>query len=208
MITTDRFKDRFNGFTLIELLVVIFLIALISLISLPTISSYFKISLTTVARELASAVRETYTSTALTGKVHRLVYDLNEHTYWAEIGPNIVLLDTQETKEKLDRKKRFSSTSETKEAPSLFSLDKSITRKKRSLPTGVFFEDILTEQSKESIKEGLVYTHFFPHGITEQTILHIKDSANHKISLVLKPIIGRTEMYEKFVTREEANGQL
>ncbi len=195
-----------HGFTLIELLVVIALGALITTVALPSISNYFKLSLNTVAREIGSTVKEAYNSTALTGKVHRLVYDLNENTYWAEEGPATLLLDTAETREKEERKKKFAKDSE-KEPPSQFSLDKTITRKKRSLPTGVSFEEILTEQSKEALKQGQVYTHFFPHGLTEQTILHIKDSSNHKISLVLTPIIGRTLIYERYVSKEEINGK-
>ncbi len=191
-----------KGFTLIELLVVVALIGLVSLFALPSVGNFFKLSLNTTTRELASLVKETYNSTAMTGKVHRLAYDINEGTYWVESGPNTVLLDTTDSHEKEERRKRFSKTSE-QAPPSEFSLEKSITRKKLTLPRGVAFEDVITEQSKDPITRGLVYTHFFPHGLTEQTIIHIKDNSGHQITLAIAPLIGRTQLFERYVKREE-----
>lgn len=182
------------------------LMALVTTMAIPSITSYFRLSLQTASRELASTVRETYNSTMVTGKVHRLVYDFKERQYWVESGPATVLLDTAESKEREERRRR-SSTKLDEEAPkSPFALEKTITRKKVDLPSGVEFEDVLTEQSPEPLTEGLAYTHFFPHGLTERTVIHLKDDSKHNATLVIAPLTGRTDLYDRAVSAKEALG--
>ena len=65
-----------RGFTLIELLVVIALMAIMTAIALPSVSSYFQVSINSATRGIAGKVKEAYNSTVLTGRVYRLVYDL------------------------------------------------------------------------------------------------------------------------------------
>ncbi len=196
-------RSRENGFSLIELLVVVALIGMISLFALPSVTNYFKLSLNSSTREIASVVKEAYNSTVMTGRVHRLVYDVTGSSFWVERGPPQVLLDTRETKEAEARRKRYSRAGDEPPPGPVFTLDKSVTRKKVSLPRGVTFEDVMTEQVREPIKEGIAYTHFFPHGPTEQTIVHLQDEANHHISLIISPLIGRTRLVERYIKLEE-----
>lgn len=192
-----------KGFTLIEVLIVVALIALISAIALPGISSYYQVSINSATRELASAVKEAYHSTVVTGRVHRIAYDLAKNEYWVESGPDTVLLDTKETQERDSRRKRFSFSTE-KEKPSPFQMEKSITRKKQSLPIGVSFEDVVTQQAADPMKTGIVFTHFFPQGMTEQTLIHLKDSSQHQVSLVISSLVGRTDLYGRYIDAKEA----
>ena len=190
------------GFTLIEIIVVVALIALITVIALPNISAVFKVSLKSSAREVANLTKEAYNAAVITGRVHRVVYDLGEQQYWVESGPAGLMLDTVESKEAEERRKKFKQEDEKHTSP--FGIDKTISRKKRTLPRGVEFEDVETEQSKEPIAEGLAYTHFFPHGISEQTLIHLKDTSNHRITLHVAPILGRTRFIDGHVTLKQA----
>ena len=191
------------GFTLIELLIVVALVGLIGLFVLPSIGNSFKISLGSTTRQMATTIKETYNSTAMTKKVHRMVYDLKENSFWVESGPMGFLLDTGESRAAEERRRRFAKPSD-KPPPSGFSIDKTITKKAIPLPRGVTFEDIVTEQNKEPITEGVAYTHFFPHGLIEQTVIHLKDESKHQITLVIEPLIGRTRMIERYVKASEA----
>ncbi|MGK5085128.1 hypothetical protein WDW37_17715 [Bdellovibrionota bacterium FG-1] len=181
------------------------IIALLSAMAIPGISSYFQVSLNTTSREIAGTIKETYNATVTTGRVYRLVFDLKEGNYWVESGPPNVLLDTKESKEKEERKKRMTLDSDKKEE-SPFQMDKTVTRKKHPLPTGVSFEDVITQQSFEPITDGLAYAHFFPHGIIEQTLIHLKDESKHHMTLVISPVIGKTELYERYINSQEAFG--
>jgi len=193
-----------RGYTLIELLLVIALVSIITTLALPTVSSYFKISLNSATRELASIIKESYNSTVVSGKVHRIAYDLKKHQYWVEIGPESVLLDTSESKEKEERRKKFRKDDE--KPKQVFALQKMITSKKMNLPRGVEFVDIYTEQSEDPIKDGIVYTHIFPHGVTEQALIHLKDTDDHMISLVISPLLGTTKLIERKIEKGEAFG--
>lgn len=197
-----------RGFSLIEMLVVIGIIALIMGVAMPTVSSYFQLSLNSATRDLATVIKEAYNSAVITGKVSRLVYNFKEQSYWVETGPPDALLDTKETLEKEERRKKFSRLSDSgSSSKQSFSMDTTITRKKLSLPRGVTFEDVITQQSNDPIVGGTAYTHFFPHGLTEQTIIHLTDQSKHHISLVITPLIGNTELYERYVTGAEIFGK-
>jgi prepilin-type N-terminal cleavage/methylation domain-containing protein len=200
------FKRKNAGFSLIEMLVVVAIIAMITGVALPTVSSYFQLSLNSASRDLATTIKETYNAAVVTGKVHRIVYDIKKNSYWVESGPPDALLDTKETKEKEERRKRFSKADE-KENNSPFTMEKTITRKKVSLPRGVTYEDIITQQSLEPLSEGIAYTHFFPHGLTEQSIIHLTDQSKHKASLVITPLIGNTDLYDRYVNGAEVFGK-
>jgi prepilin-type N-terminal cleavage/methylation domain-containing protein len=191
-----------RGFTLIELMAVIALVAAMMLYVVPKMSSSLKVSINSTAREMAAASREAYNSAVLTGRVHRMVYDMKAQQYWAESGPTTVLLDTQETKEKEERRKRFSHPDD-KPPPSEFALARTITRKKIDLPRGVEFEDVFSEQKPDAITEGTAFTHF----LAERTIIHIKDNSDHHVTLILSPLVGRTKVIPRYVKKDEPDAQ-
>lgn len=177
------------------------IIALIGAFAIPNLSSYMKISLGSAAREMSSTIKETYNASVLTGRVYRLAYDFKSNSYWVEAGSSGSLLDTKETIERDERRSRFSSKEDKPAPKSDFAPDKSITRGKTALPRGVVFEDILTEQSPDPVTEGTVYTHFFPHGISEQTVIHLKDTSEHHATLAISPVIGRTRVIDRYVRK-------
>lgn len=195
-----------KGFTLIEMLVVISLIVMIFVLAMPNISSSFRLSLSSTARGMASVITEAYNASVITGKVYRVAFDLKKNTYWIEQGGTQVLLDTKESKDKEEARRKFMKPGETA-PPSGFTMDTTITRKKQSLPTGVTYEDVMNELSKDPIIEGIAYSHFFPHGLTEQTIIHIQDTSQHHASLVITSVIGQTDVYDRYISKKEAFDQ-
>lgn len=203
--------QREGGFTLVEMLVVVGIVGLAFGVAIPSISNFFKISINSATRELAATVKQAYNSTMITGLVHRVVYDFKKNEFWVEVGPTQVLLNTKETKEAYERKLRFKTSDEQaeikKQEDSKFSLAKSVTKKKLKLPTGVIYADVVTEQFDEPQKEGTAYTHFFPHGMTEQTLIHLKDNQKHSTTLVISSLLGKTIIFDRYVDRAEALGE-
>lgn len=197
-------RNRVSGFSLIELLVVIALIALITMLALPGISSYFQVSIHAASREIASVIKEAYNATMITGNVHRVVFNISEGEYWVESGPRSILLDTRESKEKAEKLKKFStSIVSSSSGESQFQMDKTVTRKKLSLPTGVKFEDVLSEKTPQPIETGMAYAHFFPNGMSEQTAIHLSDKSKHKMTLAITALLGQTDLYERYATATE-----
>ena len=97
------------------------------------------------------------------------------------------MLDTAETLERAARRKRLFKIKDDKPDES-FTLEKSITRDKKSLPRGVLFDDIYTQRSKDPQTDGLAYTHIFPQGVSEQTLIHLQDGSEHKQTLLISTI--------------------
>jgi general secretion pathway protein H len=190
-----------------EIMVVVAIVAGIMIFAAPKMGGALKVSINSAARELATTAKESYNSAVMSGRVHRLAYDLKKQEFWAESGPANVLLDTKESKEKEERRKKFARDDD-KPPPSEFSLAPLVTRKKISLPRGVTFEDVQTEQKPEPITTGMAYTHFFPHGISERTIIHIKDESNHHYTLILSPLVGRTNLLQSYVKGDSPDAQL
>lgn len=188
---------------MIELLVVVAIIVLMMMVALPSVSSFFRLSMNSAARDLSNAVKESFNAAVLTGRVYRIAYDLTENTYWVESGPPDVLLDTAASKEKEARRRKFGT--EVKEK-SPFAIDTAITRGKKKLPRGVVYEDVINAQSRDPIIGGITYTHFFPFAPTEPTIIHLKDSSNHHSSLVVPPLGSNPDLYDRYVNAKEAYG--
>lgn len=79
-------RNRRSGFTLIEMMVVIAIIALMMGSAVMGFRSLAKSDLRAATAHLSGAVRFLFDRASTTGKHHRLVLDLNEGRYWAEVS--------------------------------------------------------------------------------------------------------------------------
>lgn len=197
-----------EGFSLLELLVVVAILGLIFAVAVPSMSRFFGVSIQSSTREIATTIRNAFNGAVVTGRVYRLVYDLDKSTYWVEMGPAGVLVDTEEakkTRERFGRKKKEKDASKAKSEG--FQLARAVTRKPIGLPLGVVFDDVITPASSTPVAKGRAYTHFFPHGLAEQTLVHLKDTSNHRLSLVIQATSGQTEIANRYLSLEESLGE-
>jgi prepilin-type N-terminal cleavage/methylation domain-containing protein len=202
-------RTREAGFSLIELLIVVAILGLVGIIAVPSITNTFRFSVQSSARELATLVKEASNASQITGKTYRIAYDIKNSQYWAESTSEQPLLSSEES-EKLDRQREsiFSKAKDAeKKKKGPFSQDSMLTKKKRSLPIGVKFKDVYTEQSEDPITEGIAYTHIFPQGLTEKSLVHLEDNDRNSISLIVSNLLGRAMVEGRFIEAKEIFGK-
>jgi general secretion pathway protein H len=79
-------RPREHGFTLIEIMIVLVIIALVGSLGIRGFRSLARSDLRTSTTNLAGAMRFLFDRASTTGKVHRLVLDLENSRYWAEVS--------------------------------------------------------------------------------------------------------------------------
>ncbi len=80
-----RARRAARGFTLIEVLVALLVVALIASIGVKGFRAITKSDLRAATAHLSGAIRYLFDRASITGKYHRLVIDLTDGKYWAEV---------------------------------------------------------------------------------------------------------------------------
>ncbi|MGE4233795.1 MAG: Tfp pilus assembly protein FimT/FimU [Bacteriovoracia bacterium] len=205
-ILTFREAPSADGFTLIEILVVIFLIAVITSVAIPNIGMALRVNIRNSAKELATTIRSAHDEAVLKGQMYRIAFDMESSQYWVESGPKGFLIRTAKQQEEEKRLFEKKSKEEKENYKSPFSLDPNVTKHKLKLPTGVSFSEILTSQSKDPSKGGLVYAHVFPNGFIEKLRIHLKDKFDRESTLMVNSATGRSRYFDRYEREEAAGG--
>ncbi|MBS1958685.1 MAG: prepilin-type N-terminal cleavage/methylation domain-containing protein [Bdellovibrionales bacterium] len=194
------------GFTLIELLIVVAILGLVAIIAIPSISNTFRFSVKSAGREIANVVKDASNSAQVSGRIHRIVYDLKASQYWVESTSESALMKSEESK-RIEKERSGSLFDkidpEEEKKKGGFRMEALVTRSKKSLPLGVKFKDIYTEQSEDPITEGVAYTHIYPQGLSEKSLIHLEDNAKNEVSLVISNLLARCQMDGRYVKYEE-----
>ncbi len=157
-----------TGFTLIELVLVVLLLGLLASLSLPLIDGLGTDGLRTTARRLSGTVKYLYNEAAMTGREHRLTFNLSNGSY------------------------RATKRSITGELQPLQGIAAGY-----QLANGVHFVNIYQPQIGEQ-NHGEVTTALLPGGWLRETIIHLQDDEGRKMTLRLAPLTGLTEIYDGY----------
>jgi general secretion pathway protein H len=149
-------------------MLVVLLLGLMTSLSLPLLSGFETDHLNATARRLSGTVKYLYNEAAMTGQEHRLIFSLKDGTYWAE---------------------------SVNSAGELLPLQGIGAKKK--LSDGVRFTNIFQPQRGEQ-SEGEVITALLPGGWLEETIIHLQDDKEQKLTLRLVPLTGLTEIFDGY----------
>ncbi len=156
------------GFTLIELMVVIVLVGLFSALVVPLVTGVGQDGLKLSARRLAGTVKYLYNEAALTGRPHRLVFDLDAGTFGGrrlEVSGELVPLTG--------------------------------TGRDQDLRGGVRFRDVVVAGQGQS-SSGRTFSSIQPVGWIDETVVHLKGGGDRELTLRLLPLTGTTEIYEGY----------
>ncbi|MGE0820782.1 MAG: Tfp pilus assembly protein FimT/FimU [Candidatus Binatia bacterium] len=164
---------RRAGFTLLELALVLFIIGLLITVLLPRLGDLGGARLETSARRLAALVRYVSGEAAFSGRLYRIRYDLGEQAYGVQI-----LVPSRDTNE--------------------FVVDPSPLSQEVFLPSGITFADIRVP-SVGRVNSGQVFTHFYPQGYIDPTVIHLRDEQARVMTVQIPPITGEARVYEGYV---------
>ena len=103
--TVKSARRRSDGFTLIEVMVALMVVALIATIGVKGFRTVTKSNLREGTAHMSGAIRYLFDRASVTGKYHRLVIDLNDGKYWAEVWDDRFYAPNQAESE-ADRQKR------------------------------------------------------------------------------------------------------
>jgi general secretion pathway protein H len=163
------FRSRgLAGFTLVEIVVVMVLLSLFMMFSIPLFSNIGSNSLDTSARRLSGTIKYLFNESALSGLEYRLIYDLDQGLYRAQI---------------------LEANGELFDAPDQ--------GREATLKGDVRFMD-LQVPGRGKFSAGQVTTFIYPSGWVEETIIHLDDGAGEMLTLRVSPLTGTTEIFDGY----------
>jgi general secretion pathway protein H len=183
-----------------------------------------KSDMRTSASKMAGAIRYLFDRASTTGKVHRLVLDMDKGKYWAEVSDDrFVMAGGRETYEsRRQEAERLAKEDEEarKRAEEKLGLDEMQARyrpeefrPKRAKFSGfkemvvkpvdikgAVIADVFTPRLAEPLEAGQGYIYFFPLGMSEAAIVHLADKKRETFySLVVHPLTGRVQIKNSYV---------
>jgi Tfp pilus assembly protein FimT len=154
-----------DGLSLVELSIVILLLGFVLLLSLPRFSALLAAQrLNSSGHLIAGMVRYLYDQSTAKKRLYRLNYRVKEGEIWVTY-----LNDEGEVVDERSRPAR-----------------------RRKLPPGVRFEDVVI--GAEKVQEGQAYTQFFPSGMVDRTVVHLRTDDGHQLSVLIHALGGRVHV--------------
>lgn len=161
------------GFTLLELALVLFIVGLLLTVAIPRLPDLTGARLQASARRFAALVRYVSGEAVFRSHVYRLHYDLDRHAYWVT-----VLAVSPEAAE--------------------FIGDESPLSRPVHLPPAVRFAEVHVP-AVGRVRTGQVYTHFYPHGYADPTVIHLRDHSARVLTIIIPPLTGEARIYEGYI---------
>jgi general secretion pathway protein H len=217
-----------RGFTLIELLIVIVLLGLVMTVAVRGMRSLAKSDMRTSAVKVAGTIRYLFDRASTTGKIHRLVFDFEEHKFWAEVSDDRFYMprerETDETRqaeaeavaEEEEEAKKKEEAAQSGAQPQGYDLSKYQPEEFKSKRArfssfkemavkpfeikGAKLYGLFTPRLATPVNSGRGYIYFFPLGMTEAAQVYLSDDEEKTFySLVVHPLTGRVQIYNKYV---------
>ena len=175
-------KNETAGFSLFEIAVVLFIISLFFvLVTVPIEGILSGGDLGQATRMLMSEVSNLRGEAAYTRKIQTLVLNIEQNTFYA-LEPETPV--------------EFRKTEE-----SLFEEEKEVVLRKKDLPSGVSFADVVLD-TLGKVQEGKAEIRFFANGCVEHTLIHLKNEGGKFYTLEINPVTGLIRIHEGYIEQK------
>lgn len=154
-----------SGFTLVELSVIVALLGIFTVLLIPRLDRFGRGDLDASARRLRGTIKFLFNEAALTGREHRLVYDLEHGSY-----RGMVLNPAGELTEL--------------RGPG----------KETRLPGGIRFQDLVL-RNRGTFSTGEITVRIHPTGWLEESLVHLRDPEGAQRTLRITPLSGAADIY-------------
>lgn len=196
-------KRHTRGFTLLEILMVIMLIGLLASAVVPNFTKVFRVSVQSSVRRYAALVRFTYDQSVLTGRIHRIVLNMDDQSWRVEAAePGALPLDKLKVglmPEGLRDDDRVLNEPQFQKAKSDF-VD--------ALPKGVALVQVsswrLGTGSKADATSGEVSIYAFPNGYMDEATVVLAEAGkelSQQFKVTTVPLTGRVKIESETKTR-------
>ena len=175
-------RNKTAGFSLFEIAVVLFIISLFFvLVTVPIEGILSGGDLGQATRMLMSEVSKLRGEAAYTRRIQTLVLNIEQNTFYA-MEPETPV--------------EFRKTEE-----SLFEEEKEVVPRKKELPSGVFFADVVVD-TVGKVQEGKAEVRFFANGCVEHTLIHLKNEGGKFYTLEINPVTGLIRTHEGYIEQK------
>lgn len=208
-----------RGFTLIELVVVVAVMAVITAAVVTGVGNVRGASVQSETGKIGVAVRYLYNLTVLSGRVHRLVFDLDKRMYWGEEQTTddpcqqfLLPGEGDDEAAKKPKKKAKKGAKEEEEAPKTdgFQETKSKLLAKYTMDPGISIAGVMTSHQNEPLKKGMAYLYFFPNGTTENALIWVKGDGDSEteddadvMTIEVKALQGTAKLHNEKIALDK-----
>ena len=197
-----------RGFTLIEIAIVLMLIGLLFSFVVPRFRARTDADLKRTSLRLAATIEHVFYQSVFRRETYRLHYDLEGGRYWVDrfVDPTAaqpVPVQGEEEGAPAEEEPEDAAASDDPDAFGAakphYVVDRRVIPEPVRFPQGVLITDVTT-QYLDTISEGKAFTHFFPDGYAEPTVIHLADRNKREYTLVVSPLSGKVKVIPR---REE-----
>lgn len=189
-----------RGMTLLELIVVMAILVAVIGVSIAGVSRLKSVRLRSETNRMAAAIRHTYNRAAAHGLYMRMVFDLDDESYWVEAADRPVFISKRkrEEGEELHEKLPDPVPADEEEDPEIararkrrakYQEDGVIERIK--FDNGIEIDGVLTSGQEDVFQSGRAYVHFFPQGFVEPALIYTTDGEGTYYTLRVNPLTGK-----------------
>jgi general secretion pathway protein H len=217
MKALKRLKNK-KAFTLIEMVITLGIIASIMLFGANVIGTR-DAKMKDVSLNFIRVIRYIYSQAAVTNEYYRLVIDLNQQKYFAQVSatPFYVIQEGDEIEERRIENELKGSDAKVEEVAKQqaeqvgsFAESEDELLEMFEVPKGIRISDVFVMHQKDKAEEGKVYIYFFPKGLTEFAVIHLTHDSDEEeideenaMTLIVNPLTGSVDVQDEYVYHED-----